>query len=80
MIEEAKSHIGMLRGVGPQCSEPDPRPFPIYRNSRGWPAWHQRWREAWWIVTGQHTLHKIWQAGYDHGSIMEIRRTLAGGR
>lgn len=37
-------------------------------HSGGWPRKHNRWQEAWWVLTGRFTLHKAWQAGYDHRS------------
>lgn len=65
----------------PQVSDPDPRPFKIYRDRRGWPRWYQPWLEAWWIVTGRMSLHRAWQAGMDYGTAQEYRRTVVmGGR
>lgn len=54
----------------------DPRLFKIYRNKRGWPAWYQRWLEAWWIITGSYSLHKAWQEGYAHGTSREYERII----
>lgn len=55
---------------------PDPRPWPIYRNRRGWPRWYQRWIEAFWIVTGKWSLHRAWQHGHDHGTTWEFDRII----
>lgn len=65
-----------------QAESDDPRPFKIYRVGRnGRVAWHQRWAEAWWCLTGKHTLHRVWQAGRDDGTRAEYRRTvIMGGR
>lgn len=60
-------------------NQTDPRPFKIYRNRRGWPHWYQRLIEAWWAITGKHTLQSAWQAGHDHGTAMEYRRTVING-
>ena len=60
-------------------SREDPRPFRIYRDKRGWPRWYQRFAEAWWIITRQHSLHTAWQAGYNHGTNQEYRRTVING-
>ena len=57
----------------------DPRPFRIYRNRRGWPRWFQRWVEAWWIIRGDWSLHRAWQAGHDHGTAVEYQRTVVNG-
>jgi len=54
----------------------DPRSFKIYRGRRGWPAWYQRFLEAWWIVRGKWSLHRAWQEGYDHGTRMEYHRVI----
>jgi hypothetical protein len=36
-------------------------------------------KDIWLIATGRLTLHHAWQAGHDHGSLMEIKRQLNGG-
>jgi len=59
-----------------QITEDDPRPWTIHRNRRGWPCWYQRWREAWWIITGKWSLHHAWQCGHIHGTRMEYQRTV----
>lgn len=60
----------------------DGRNWTIHRNSRGWPCWYQRWLEAWWIITGQWSLHRAWQDGVNIGTQMEYHRTviMGGGR
>ncbi len=57
----------------------EPRKWKIYRNRRGWPTWYQRWLEAWWILTGQWSLHRAWQDGLDHGTAMGYKRTVVNG-
>jgi hypothetical protein len=59
-----------------QHQERDPRRFRIHRNKRGWPRWYQRWLEAWWIITGDWSLHKAWQDGLTYGIDMEYRRLI----
>lgn len=36
-------------------------------------------QDIWLIITGQCTLHQAWQAGHDHGTTMEYRRTVING-
>jgi len=62
-----------------QAHDPDPRPFKIYRNNKGWPRWYQPWLEAYWIISGRWSLHCAWQEGYDHGRRMEYQRTVING-
>lgn len=38
--------------------------------------WFQRWLEAWWIITGEWSLHRAWQQGFDGGSHSEYRRLI----
>lgn len=59
-----------------QAQEQDPRRFHIHRNQRGWPRWHQRWLEAWWIITGRWSLHRAWQDGLTYGTDMEYQRLI----
>lgn len=54
----------------------NPRPFTVYRNRRGWPRWYQPLVEAWWVLTRRHSLHSVWQAGYDEGHMSEYRRLI----
>lgn len=35
-----------------------------------------RLREAWWILTGEWSLHRSWQKGLDEGSRLEYRRLI----
>jgi len=35
-------------------------------------------KDVWLIVTGRLSLHKAWQAGHNHGSLMEISRQVRG--
>lgn len=37
-------------------------------------------QDIWLILTGRATLHRAWQAGHDHGHLMEVTRQLNGGR
>lgn len=37
-------------------------------------------KDIWLIVSGRCSLHRAWQAGHDHGSLMEMRRQANGGR
>lgn len=42
----------------------------------GWPREYSRLREAWWVLTGQWSLHRAWQRGYDqHTSDDSLRRS-----
>ena len=59
-----------------QAIDADPRKFKIYRNRQGWPTWYQRWFEAWWILTGEWSLHRAWQDGLTHGQHCEWRRVI----
>lgn len=59
-----------------QRPEPDPRRFRIYRDRHGTPRWYQRWCEAWWIITGDWSLHRAWQDGVTFGTDMEYRRLI----
>lgn len=36
-------------------------------------------KDIWLIVTGRCSLHRAWQAGYDHGTQMEYTRTVING-
>lgn len=36
-------------------------------------------QDMWLILTGRATLHRAWQAGHDHGTQMEYRRTVVNG-
>lgn len=56
-----------------------PGGFRIYRNSRGWPVWWQRFAEAWWILTGQWSLHRAWQEGSFQGHSQEYQRIVVNG-
>jgi len=50
--------------------------YRIYPSNRLW-----RWRrviEAWWVLTGKHSLHAAWQSGYDDRSKDEMRRAMGG--
>lgn len=70
----------MTNNRGPmQATEPDPRPFKIYRNKKGWPTWYQRFFEAYWVLTRKHTLHSAWQAGVFHGGKKEYERVIING-
>lgn len=62
-----------------QAAYDDPRPFKIYRDRRGSPAWFQRPLEAWWVLTGRWSLHRAWQAGKDRGSTDEWTRIMRNG-
>jgi hypothetical protein len=62
-----------------QMSDADPRAWKIHRNCRGAPRWYQRWLEAWWIICGEWSLHRAWQAGHDHGASCEYRRLIKNG-
>ncbi len=46
----------------------------------GWPRRHSRLREAWWIITGQRSLHRAWQRGYDQHAQDESLRRARGGK
>ncbi len=35
--------------------------------------------DIWLIITGRLNLHRAWQAGHDHGHLMEVTRQLNGG-
>lgn len=37
-------------------------------------------QDIWLIARGKITLHRAWQAGHDHGHLMEVTRRLNGGR
>lgn len=63
-----------------QVCEPHPLGFHIWRDRRGWPRFGQRLREAWWIITGEWSLHRAWQKGHDHGHVQEVARQMRGGR
>ncbi len=39
----------------------------------------QRVREAWWILTGKHSLHRAWQIGHDQGIAHEYQRVVVNG-
>lgn len=52
------------------------RDFPIHRNRRGSPRWYQPAFEAWLVLTGQWSLHKAWQRGFDAGHLDEYRRLI----
>jgi hypothetical protein len=50
----------------------------IYPSSALW-----RWRrviEAWWVLTGKHSLHIAWQNGYDQHIRDESARIARGGQ
>lgn len=49
------------------------------RHPGGWPRKHSRLREAWWVLTGQHSLHMAWQAGLHEGSRSEYQRVVVNG-
>lgn len=72
-IEKTTKHLLM------QIYDPNRRPYKLYRNKKGWPAWYQRWIEAWWCITGKYTFHIIWQRGLDEGSLEEYRRIVING-
>jgi hypothetical protein len=74
--EGASAPIGQAAAQG---ASPDPRPWKIHRNKRGWPIWYQRLVEAWWILTGRWSLHSAWQNGKDHGSAREFQRIIVNG-
>lgn len=52
----------------------------------GWPrvypynTFARRIREAWWVLTGQWSLHVAWQNGYDQHIMDESARRANGGR
>jgi hypothetical protein len=56
------------------------------KHEGGWPIWKvwstweisrwQRFREAWWALTGKWTLHKAWQAGHNQGARAEYYRVV----
>lgn len=76
-IEAASAPIGH---PAPVCGfAPDVRPYRLHRNGYGSPRWYQRWLEAWWILTGEWSLHRAWQAGQDLGRIQEYRRVVING-
>jgi hypothetical protein len=55
-------------------------PFWLWRLS---PRVYVLWaaiKDIWLIATGRVTLHRAWQAGHDHGHLMEVERQLRGGR
>ena len=54
----------------------DPRKWKIHRSWTGWPCWHQRYLEAWWIIRGTWSLHRAWQDGLDYGSRKEYDRII----
>jgi len=74
--EGASAVIGQAAAQG---VSPDPRPWKIHRNKRGWPRWYQRLVEAWWILTGRWSLHGAWQNGLDHGSAVTYQRIIVNG-
>lgn len=55
---------------------PDARPYRLHRNWYGSPRWYQRWLEAWWILTGEWSLHRAWQSGQNLGRLQEYRRVV----
>ena len=52
----------------------------VYTDLRGNVRWFQRWIEAWWVLTGQWTLHRAWQNGYDDHAVDEAARRMRGGQ
>lgn len=45
----------------------------------GWLRKHSRLREAWWVLTGKHSLHMAWQAGLHEGTRSEYQRVVVNG-
>lgn len=62
-----------------QAQIEDPRGWTIHRNRRGWPCWYQRWLEAWWVLTGEWSLHRAWQGGVAYGAMTEYTRIVQNG-
>lgn len=56
--------------------EVHPGGWPRYPMRTKWDRFKQRIREAWWVLTDQHNLHKAWQAGYDRGRNDEYKRLI----
>lgn len=52
------------------------RGWEIHRDGRGWPRWYQRFLEAWWIITGEWSLHRAWERGKTYGSHSEYERII----
>lgn len=53
-----------------------PGNWPRYPMMTRWQRARQRVREAWWILTGRHSLHRAWQFGHDQGIQFEYRRLI----
>jgi hypothetical protein len=50
--------------------------FRIWRTKRFNVSFSHRVREAFWILTGQWSLHRAWQIGHDQGTQHEWQRVI----